>query len=68
MARLYGLGVGPGDPELMTLKAVRIIEESDIIAVPKSGQSVNVAYTIAKGAIPGLDEKTIVELDMPMTR
>ncbi|WP_312092865.1 precorrin-2 C(20)-methyltransferase [Aminipila sp.] len=68
MARLYGLGVGPGDPELVTLKAVRIIEESDIIAVPKSGQSVNVAYTIAKGAIPGLDEKTIVELDMPMTR
>ncbi|QHI71522.1 precorrin-2 C(20)-methyltransferase [Aminipila terrae] len=68
MAKLYGLGVGPGDPELMTLKAVRLIEECDIIAVPKSGQSINVAYTIAKGAIPDLDKKCIVELDMPMTR
>ena len=31
---LYGVGVGPGDPELMTLKAVRLIRENDIIAVP----------------------------------
>ena len=33
---LYGVGVGPGDPELMTLKAVRLIKENDIIAVPVS--------------------------------
>ena len=31
---LYGVGVGPGDPELMTLKAVRMIRENGIIAVP----------------------------------
>ena len=31
---LYGVGVGPGDPELMTLKAVRLIKENDIIPVP----------------------------------
>ena len=29
---LYGLGVGPGDPELLTLKAVRILREADVIA------------------------------------
>ncbi len=68
MAKLYGVGVGPGDPELMTLKAVRVIEECDIVAIPKSGQSINVAYTIAKGAIPDLDKKLVAELDMPMTR
>lgn len=68
MAKLYGLGVGPGDPELMTLKAVRLIQESDIIAIPKSGQAVNAAYTIAKGAIPDIDDKNIVEITMPMTR
>ena len=34
MEFLYGIGVGPGDPELMTLKAVRLIKENDIIAVP----------------------------------
>lgn len=33
---LYGVGVGPGDPELMTLKAVRLIKENDIIADRKS--------------------------------
>jgi precorrin-2 C20-methyltransferase/precorrin-3B C17-methyltransferase len=32
--RLYGVGVGPGDPELMTLKARRIIEAADVIAYP----------------------------------
>ena len=36
---LYGVGIGPGDPELITLKAVRIIEQSPVIAVPKTGES-----------------------------
>ncbi|MDD6032796.1 MAG: SAM-dependent methyltransferase, partial [Oscillospiraceae bacterium] len=32
----YGVGVGPGDPELMTLKAVRILTECPVIAVPQT--------------------------------
>jgi precorrin-2/cobalt-factor-2 C20-methyltransferase len=32
--RLYGIGVGPGDPELMTLKAVRILSEVQVVAYP----------------------------------
>ena len=32
--KLFGVGIGPGDSELLTLKAVRVIKESDIIAVP----------------------------------
>jgi Precorrin-2 methylase len=32
--QLYFLGVGPGDPELLTLKAVRIIQDCDIMFVP----------------------------------
>ena len=32
--RLYGIGVGPGDPELMTIKAKKTIEASDIVVVP----------------------------------
>lgn len=31
---LYGIGVGPGDPELMTLKAINTIKACDIIAIP----------------------------------
>ena len=30
--KLYGVGVGPGDPELMTLKAARILEASKVVA------------------------------------
>ncbi|MDY5985859.1 MAG: precorrin-2 C(20)-methyltransferase [Lachnoclostridium sp.] len=36
LGKFYAVGVGPGDPELMTLKAVRCIEESDVIAVAVS--------------------------------
>ena len=32
---LYGIGVGPGDPELITLKSLRLIESAEIIAYPK---------------------------------
>ena len=31
---LYGIGVGPGDPELLTLKAHRLINECDVLAYP----------------------------------
>lgn len=68
MSKLFGVGVGPGDPKLLTLKAVEVIENADIIAVPASGQNVNVAYTIAKGGVPNIDKKQILELNMPMTR
>lgn len=37
---LYGIGTGPGDPELLTLKAIRIVKECDIIAVPISNMEV----------------------------
>ena len=36
--RLFGVGVGPGDPELMTYKAVRIIKECQVLAVPARGR------------------------------
>ncbi|MEP1884994.1 MAG: SAM-dependent methyltransferase, partial [Marinomonas sp.] len=32
--RLYAIGVGPGDPELLTLKAVRVIQSGAMIAYP----------------------------------
>lgn len=52
----------------MTLKATRLVEECDIIAIPRSGQDINAAYTIAKGACPDIDKKELMELEMPMIR
>mgnify|MGYP001622909073 FL=1 len=79
---LYCVSVGPGDPELMTLKAVRIIRQCQIIALSADGRAAGlmegkdtreermkcVAYAIAWGAVPQLDEKEILPLSMPMTK
>ncbi|MFR2649516.1 MAG: SAM-dependent methyltransferase, partial [Blautia coccoides] len=55
--KLFGLGVGPGDPELLTLKALRLIRESEVIAVPGNDVKESVAYKIVKGAYEDLDKK-----------
>ena len=66
-ATLYGVGVGPGDPELLTLKAVRIIEQCEAIAVPRTSRGATVALDIVRGAV-NLEGKTIVYLDFVMSR
>lgn len=63
--RFYSVGIGPGDPMLMTLLAVETIKKCDIIAVPKSGAAENIALKITREYLSG---KAIVECDMPMTR
>lgn len=63
----YGVGVGPGDPELMTLKACRLIRENDIIALPGREPKETIAYKIAVGAVPELADKELISIYMPMT-
>ena len=65
---LYGVSVGPGDPELMTLKAVRAIKESQVLALPNESLKDCVAYHIAVQAVPEMAEKEIICLPMPMTK
>lgn len=62
---LYGVGVGPGDPELMTLKAVRVMREADIIAVPDTGDGRQTALDIARQWVEG---KALLHCHTPMTR
>lgn len=66
--KLYGVGVGPGDPELLTLKALRLIKDNEVIAVPGKEIQASVAYQIVKGAYEELDEKTLIPVAMPMTK
>ncbi|MGI6011070.1 MAG: precorrin-2 C(20)-methyltransferase [Ruminococcus sp.] len=66
--KLYGVGVGPGDPELLTLKALRIIQESDVIAVPGKIPQETVAYKIVVQAYPELSKKELLPIHMPMTK
>ena len=62
---LYGVGVGPGDPELLTLKAQRILKEADVIAVPDKGTGEKTALSI----IGPLAEGTpLLYCAAPMTR
>jgi len=64
---LYGVGVGAGDPEMMTLKAVRIIRENEYVAVPGQKVEETTAYQIAVQAVPELAEKKLLPIFMPMT-
>lgn len=63
--KLYGIGVGPGDSELMTVKAARLVGEADVIITPKTEKKDgSVALNIAK---PYIQEHTeIVPVVFPM--
>lgn len=63
--RLYGVGLGPGDPELITLKAARLIADADVIAFHAGVGKQSNARRIAAGIIPdGVVEE---ELRYPVT-
>ena len=59
--KLYGIGIGPGDPELLTLKAIRVLQGVDVVAVPKSREDrESVALSIARPHLNRDDIKYMV--------
>ena len=64
----YGVGVGPGDPKLMTLRAIELIRKNDVIAVPGKDPKESVAYKIAAAVVPEIAEKELVAVYMPMVK
>lgn len=66
-AMLTGIGVGPGDPELMTLKAMKKLQACDLLVVPDADKGESTAYKIAVQAYPDLESKPKLVVRMPMT-
>lgn len=65
---LYGVGVGPGDAELITLKALRCIRECDVVILPSAPKEKCHAYRIVREVYPEVEQKQIFCLPFPMTK
>lgn len=59
---LYGVGVGPGDPELLTLKAVRLIQSCPVLAWPAPLEGEGLARTIAAPHVTGTRTEIAIRL------
>lgn len=62
---LFGIGLGPGDPELMTLKALRLVREADVIAYPTANAGKGVAIGIIRPHLR--PDQELVPLVYPVT-
>ena len=59
--RLIGVGVGPGDPELLTLKAMRVLAEADVVAhFAKAGNAGNARRIVNGHMRAGVEELALL--------
>jgi precorrin-2/cobalt-factor-2 C20-methyltransferase len=69
MPELVGIGVGPGDPDLLTVKAVKAIHNADIIMCPASKEDrPSIALSVVSPLIDKSKNQEIVKLIFPMTK
>ncbi len=65
---LYGLGVGPGDPELLTLKALRILRAAPVLAYPAPAEGESMARAIAAEHLPGGQAEIAIRMPLDAAR
>jgi len=69
MPELIGIGVGPGDPDLLTVKAVKAIQYADVIMCPASAEDrPSIALSVISSLIDKSKNQEIVKLIFPMTK
>ena len=69
MSQLTGIGVGPGDPDLLTVKAVKAIQNADTIMCPASKEDrPSIALSVVDSLIDKSKNQEIVKLIFPMTK
>jgi len=69
MTSLIGIGVGPGDPDLLTVKAVKAIQNADIIMCPASNEDrPSIALSVVSSIIDESKNQKIIKLIFPMTK
>ena len=69
MAELVCVGCGPGDPELLTVKAVKAIRQADVIMCPTSKEGkTSIAYSIISSVVDDSKKPDIVNLVFPMVK
>ncbi len=69
MTSLIGIGVGPGDPEILTVKAVKAIHNADIIMCPASNEDrPSIALSVVSSIIDKSKNQKIIKLIFPMTK
>ncbi len=69
MPGLIGIGVGPGDPDLLTVKAVKAIQNADIIMCPASKEErPSIAFSVIEPIIDKSKNQEIIKLIFPMTK
>ena len=61
---LYGVGVGPGDPELLTLKALRILTSVPVLAWPAPEEGPSLAREIVADHLPGTQREIAIRMPL----
>ncbi|WP_411641818.1 precorrin-2 C(20)-methyltransferase [Loktanella agnita] len=65
---LYGVGVGPGAPDLITLRAARLIEQAQVVAYPTLAGAASFARAIAADLIAPQTQEIIMDVPMSVER